>query len=56
MQKDLRYGLEYASERGVRLPAAERVCELFAEAELRGWGGLDYAAVADLSRPPYQSR
>ena len=52
MLKDLRYGLEYAAERGLRLPAAERVCELFAQADARGWGGQDYAAVADLSRTP----
>jgi 3-hydroxyisobutyrate dehydrogenase len=52
MLKDLRYGLEYAAEQGLRLPAAERICELFAEAEARGWGGLDYAAVADLARSP----
>lgn len=52
MLKDLRYGLEHAAERGLRLPAAERVCELFAQADARGWGGLDYAAAADLSRAP----
>ncbi len=52
MLKDLRYGLEYAAELGLRLPAAERVCELFAEADARGWGGMDYSAVADLSRAP----
>ncbi|MBN2085475.1 MAG: NAD(P)-dependent oxidoreductase [Anaerolineales bacterium] len=51
MLKDLRYGLEYASEIGLRLPAAERICELFAEAEARGWGGQDYAVVAELARP-----
>ncbi len=56
MLKDLRYGLEYAAERGLRLPAAERVCELFAEADARGWGGMDYAAVADLSRQPLGGR
>jgi 3-hydroxyisobutyrate dehydrogenase len=56
MLKDLRYGLELAAELGLRLPAAERVCELFAEADARGWGGLDYAAAADLSRPPQAGR
>jgi len=50
MLKDLRYGLEYADEIGLRLPAAERICELFAEADSRGWGGMDYSAVADLAR------
>jgi 3-hydroxyisobutyrate dehydrogenase len=50
MLKDLRYGVEYAAELGLRLPAAERICELFAAADARGWGGLDYAAVADLAR------
>ncbi len=52
MLKDLRYGLEYAAELGLRLPAAERVCELFAQADARGWGGQDYAVVAELARPP----
>jgi 3-hydroxyisobutyrate dehydrogenase len=52
MLKDLRYGLEYAAELGLRLPNAERICELFAEADARGWGGMDYAVVADLSRAP----
>jgi 3-hydroxyisobutyrate dehydrogenase len=50
MLKDLRYGLEFAKELGLSLPAAERVCELFAEADARGWGGMDYAAGADLAR------
>jgi 3-hydroxyisobutyrate dehydrogenase len=50
MLKDLRYALEYAAELGLRLPAGERVCELFAEADARGWGGKDYAAVAGLAR------
>jgi 3-hydroxyisobutyrate dehydrogenase len=52
MLKDLRYGLEYAAELDLRLPAAERVCELFAAADARGWGGMDYSVVADLSRAP----
>jgi 3-hydroxyisobutyrate dehydrogenase len=52
MLKDLRYGLEYAAEIGLRLPAAERICELFAEADARGWGGQDYAVVAELARKP----
>lgn len=52
MLKDLRYGLEYTAEIGLRLPAAERICELFAEADARGWGGQDYAVVAELARPP----
>jgi 3-hydroxyisobutyrate dehydrogenase len=51
MLKDLRYGLEYAAEIGLRLPAAERICELFAEADGREWGGLDYAVVTELPRP-----
>ena len=50
MLKDLRYGLEYAKELGLELPAAERICALFAEADARGWGGMDYAAAADLAR------
>jgi 3-hydroxyisobutyrate dehydrogenase len=50
MLKDLRYGLELADELGLRLPAARLVSELFAEADERGWGGRDYAAVADLPR------
>lgn len=50
MLKDLRYALEYAAELGVRLPAGERICELFAAADARGWGGEDYAAVAGLFR------
>lgn len=52
MLKDLRYGLEYAAELGLRLPAAERICELFSEADARGWGGQDYAVAAELSRAP----
>jgi 3-hydroxyisobutyrate dehydrogenase len=52
MLKDLRYGLEYAAECGIRLPAAERIYELYAEADARGWGGEDYAAAADLARMP----
>jgi 3-hydroxyisobutyrate dehydrogenase len=52
MLKDLRYGLEYAAELGLRLPDAERICELFAEADRRGWGGRDYAVVTELARPP----
>jgi|WetSurMetagenome_2_1015567.scaffolds.fasta_scaffold52769_2 3-hydroxyisobutyrate dehydrogenase len=52
MLKDLRYGLEYASECGIRLPAAERICELYAQADARGYGGEDYAAAADLARGP----
>jgi 3-hydroxyisobutyrate dehydrogenase len=52
MLKDLRYGLEYAAELGLRLPDAERICELFAQADARGWGGQDYAVVTELARPP----
>ncbi|MFN2297224.1 MAG: NAD(P)-dependent oxidoreductase [Anaerolineales bacterium] len=52
MLKDLRYGLELADEMGLRLPAARLVCDLYAEADGRGWGGRDYAAVADLPRKP----
>ncbi len=52
MLKDLRYGLEYAAEIGLRLPHAERICELFARADERGWGGQDYAVVTELARPP----
>ncbi len=52
MLKDLRYGLEYAAEIGLRLPDAERICELFAEADARGWGGQDYAVVTELARLP----
>jgi 3-hydroxyisobutyrate dehydrogenase len=50
MLKDLRYALEYAADVGVRLPDGERICELFAEADARGWGGQDYAAAAGLPR------
>ena len=53
MLKDLRYGLEYAAQLGLRLPDAERICELFAEADGRGWGGQDYAVVTELARPPH---
>jgi 3-hydroxyisobutyrate dehydrogenase len=56
MLKDLRYGLEYAAEQGLRLPAAERICELFAQADARGWGGQDYAVVAELARAPRSSK
>lgn len=56
MLKDLRYGLEYAAEQGLRLPAAERICELFAEADARGWGGRDYAVAAELARAPRSSK
>ncbi|MGB7537019.1 MAG: NAD(P)-dependent oxidoreductase [Anaerolineales bacterium] len=52
MLKDLRYGLEYAAELGLRLPDAERICELFAEADARGWGGQDYSVVTELARLP----
>jgi 3-hydroxyisobutyrate dehydrogenase len=48
MLKDLRYGLELAHELGVQLPLLEKTCELYAEAEARGWGDQDYAAVAKL--------
>jgi 3-hydroxyisobutyrate dehydrogenase len=46
MLKDLRYGLELARELGLRLPMLEKTCELYADAEVRGWGGQDFAAVA----------
>jgi 3-hydroxyisobutyrate dehydrogenase-like beta-hydroxyacid dehydrogenase len=52
MLKDLRYAVEYAGECGLELPAAERIREGFADADSRGWGGWDYAAVADLRRKP----
>jgi 3-hydroxyisobutyrate dehydrogenase len=56
MLKDLRYGMEYAAECGLRLPAAERICELYAEADARGWGGLDYASAAELARAPRRGK
>lgn len=46
--KDLRYALELSRELGVILPALERACELYTQAEARGWGDQDYAAVAKL--------
>ena len=48
MLKDLRYGLELARELGISLPLAERICDLYAQAETRGWGDQDYAVVAKL--------
>jgi len=48
MLKDLRYGLELARDLGISLPMAERVCDLYAQAEARGWGDQDYAVVAKL--------
>jgi 3-hydroxyisobutyrate dehydrogenase len=46
--KDLRYALELARELGVQLPALEKACELYTQAEARGLGDQDYAAVAKL--------
>jgi 3-hydroxyisobutyrate dehydrogenase len=48
MLKDLRYGLELARDLGISLPMAERVCDLYTQAEARGWGDQDYAVVAKL--------
>ena len=48
MLKDLRYGLELAQDLGMSLPLAEKICDLYAQAEARGWGDLDYAVVAKL--------
>jgi 3-hydroxyisobutyrate dehydrogenase len=48
MLKDLRYGLELAWDLGISLPMAERVCDLYAQAEERGWRSQDYAVVAKL--------
>jgi 3-hydroxyisobutyrate dehydrogenase len=48
MLKDLRYGLELAHDQGIALPLAEKICDLYAQADTRGWGDQDYAAVANL--------
>jgi 3-hydroxyisobutyrate dehydrogenase len=48
MLKDLRYALELARELGMRVPIAELAMELYAKAEAQGWGGEDFAAVAEL--------
>jgi 3-hydroxyisobutyrate dehydrogenase len=48
MLKDLRYALELARELGVDLPMLEKTCELYTQAEARGWGDQDYAVVAKL--------
>jgi 3-hydroxyisobutyrate dehydrogenase len=46
MLKDLRYGIELAQDLGISLPMAERICDLYAQAEARGWGDQDYSVVA----------
>jgi 3-hydroxyisobutyrate dehydrogenase-like beta-hydroxyacid dehydrogenase len=33
---------------GISLPMAEKICELYARCEARGWGDQDYAVVAKL--------
>jgi 3-hydroxyisobutyrate dehydrogenase-like beta-hydroxyacid dehydrogenase len=48
MLKDLRYALELARELGVDLPMLKKTCELYTQAEARGWGDQDYAVVAKL--------
>jgi 3-hydroxyisobutyrate dehydrogenase len=48
MLKDLRYALELAHELDLQLPLLEKTIHLYAEAEARGWGSQDYAAVAKL--------
>jgi 3-hydroxyisobutyrate dehydrogenase len=51
MLKDLRYALELARELNLDAPVARLAEEMLAKADARGWGGLDYAVVAQLYRP-----
>jgi 3-hydroxyisobutyrate dehydrogenase len=51
MLKDLRYALELARELGVDTPAARMAEEMLAKADAQGWGGQDYAVVAQLYKP-----
>jgi 3-hydroxyisobutyrate dehydrogenase-like beta-hydroxyacid dehydrogenase len=55
MLKDVRHFLAEAAALGVGTPLAERAEELYGEAERRGLGELDFAAVIEVaedSRPP----
>lgn len=44
--KDVRLALDAAAAHGLGLPMAETALARYAEAQARGWGGLDYSAVA----------
>ena len=46
--KDVSLALAAASDHALALPVAERALERYAEAQDRGWGALDYSAVARL--------
>jgi 3-hydroxyisobutyrate dehydrogenase len=48
MFKDVGYALELADELGIEMPEVAAVHRLFAQAAARGWGDLDYSAVAKL--------
>jgi 3-hydroxyisobutyrate dehydrogenase len=48
MLKDLGYALELADELGIEVPATAAVQRLYEQAAVRGWGDLDYSAVAKL--------
>jgi 2-hydroxy-3-oxopropionate reductase len=48
MLKDVRHCLAEAKALGVATPLAQRAAELYWEAEMRGLGNLDFAAVIDV--------
>jgi len=50
MLKDVRHCLAEARALGVEAPLAERAAELYSEADDRGLGGRDFAAVIDVTQ------
>jgi 3-hydroxyisobutyrate dehydrogenase-like beta-hydroxyacid dehydrogenase len=50
MRKDLTLALDFAEERGVRMPATRTVAEVFDIAGRAGFGEADFARVADVLR------
>ena len=46
MLKDVQLGLQLAKKLGITLPATSTITQELADGEARGWGDLDYAAVA----------
>jgi hypothetical protein len=49
MLKDVRHYLAEADALGVATPLAERAAELYADADERGLGGRDFAAVIEVT-------